>query len=104
MVSEMTTVRLSEQRVQRLEAWAGEAMGEFVSISDIAIQFAELRELIRGYRRASALEDMLREWFEDVIAPFNPTWCGFCHRPTSHGHHKDCLVPRTEALLAGGDE
>lgn len=80
------TARLSEEHLADLEE-RGYSMKRAGYSRSVAVKQAELHELIRGYRRAAALEDMLEDWL------------------ASANLYSDIpLMERTEALLAEGDE
>ncbi len=95
--------RLSEGHLTDLEQ-RGYSMNRAGYARAVAVKQAELAELTRGYRRATALEDMLQEWVTDTR---KSNLCDFCYgggggvgAPCT----EDCLAKRTEALLAEGDE
>ena len=62
----------------------------------------QLVELVRGYRRAAALEDMLREWLDSATFKIDP--CDRCGGTVGSIAHTRCIRTRTAALLAEGDE
>lgn len=97
--------RLSEEQLDNAIAWSARAKGEFVASGIQPLRMTEFDELVRGYRRAAALEDMLREWMEELdVETCEDGKCPICGVSPAETHEDACPVERTRALLAEGDE